>query len=216
MDPLSRVGLWGLSWQFLTLLPTIGSLFLLPISSLTPASSYPVLTAIFFIFLALSRLGIWTFSLVAQTLVQTAVSNAQRIEFSGRWISKALQRRERRWWLRVVSFIGCGLEEYGAIYSVYRATEEARMGGPFQHTYIICSDPVPGKPEKSQRSGFWEMPLLPLQLLIAVDSSQGLKRQLSDAIFSFYIVDPVDVFGYKFEPALYMQGSQSAPVNVAL
>lgn len=69
------------------------------------------------------------------------------------------------------------------------------------HTSFALTQ-YPGSPKNPKEVDFREMPLLPLQLLIAVDSSQGLKRQLSDAIFSFYIVYPVDVFGYNFEPAL--------------
>lgn len=85
-DPLAslaRVGLWGLSWQVLTLLPATVAFVLLPANSLTPASTYPLLTLLFFVFLSLSRLGLWTYNLVEQTLVQVLVPSTQRVEFSG-------------------------------------------------------------------------------------------------------------------------------------
>ena len=115
-DPLSRVGLWGLSWQYLALLPTICSLLLLPTSSPTPASSYPVLTATFFISLALSRLGMWTYSLVTQTLVQIAVPKTQRLEFSGIEVSFVSAAEVARWgatavWSRPDQFKGVAAAE---------------------------------------------------------------------------------------------------------
>ncbi|KAL7268886.1 hypothetical protein RUND412_008476 [Rhizina undulata] len=81
--PLSRVGLWGLNFQLLNLIPVTISLFLLPSTSPTPASSHPFLTTSIFLFLAFSRLGLWTYDLVVQTLVQIEVAPANRGEFSG-------------------------------------------------------------------------------------------------------------------------------------
>src|SRR5436190_20090461 len=104
LTPLRRVGLFGLSWQFLTLLPVFTSLLLLPTSSPTPASSYPHLTATFFIFLALSRLGMWTYSLVAQTLVQIMVPTTQRVEFSGIEVGFSSVAELARWGLTAIWF----------------------------------------------------------------------------------------------------------------
>ena len=83
LTPLVRVGLWGLSWQILTLLPATLSFLLLPNTASTPVLTYPLLNASFFIFLSLSRLGLWTYSLAEQTLVQVLVPSTQRVEFSG-------------------------------------------------------------------------------------------------------------------------------------
>ena len=83
LTPLASVGLWGLNWQVFTLLPATLSLLVLPTTSPTPASTYPLLTALFFVFLSLSGLGHWTYNLVEQTIVQLLVPSTQRAEFSG-------------------------------------------------------------------------------------------------------------------------------------
>ncbi|KAG0133807.1 Ferroporti-1, partial [Tuber indicum] len=102
LTPLLRVGLLSLSWQFVTLLPVIVSLFLLPTSSPIPASSDPHLTSTFFISLALSRLGMWTYSLIAQTLVQIMVPETQRVEFSGIEVGFTSATEVARWGLTAV------------------------------------------------------------------------------------------------------------------
>jgi hypothetical protein len=59
------------------------SLLLLPETSSNPASSYPLLTVLFFTFIAVAQLGLWTYKLIEQTLVQILVPPTQRVEFSG-------------------------------------------------------------------------------------------------------------------------------------
>lgn len=80
---LAWVGLAGITWQVLTLVPAVASLFLLPVTSSDPASSSALLTMLFFGFLSMSGLGFWTFNLVAQSLVQMLVPSTERVEFSG-------------------------------------------------------------------------------------------------------------------------------------
>ena len=75
LTPLVRVRLWGLSWQILTLFPAIVSFLLLPDASLTSVSTYPLLNALFSIFLSLIWLGLWMYSLAEQTIVQVLVSS---------------------------------------------------------------------------------------------------------------------------------------------
>lgn len=75
---IERMGLWGLWWQFTNLIPVTLLLFTLPTSG-PPA--FP--SAALFIFLALSRMGLWIFDLSAQTLVQTHVPEGRRSEYSG-------------------------------------------------------------------------------------------------------------------------------------
>jgi len=98
LRPLIRVGTWGLSWQLVTLLPALVSLFFLSDDpSDAPASTHPWLTAAFFVFLALSRLGLWTHNLMAQNLVQIAVPEKQLVEFSGVEMSFVSAAEVGRW-----------------------------------------------------------------------------------------------------------------------
>ncbi|TFY75251.1 hypothetical protein EWM64_g8761 [Hericium alpestre] len=76
---VQRMGLWGLWIQLLCLLPVTHAFF-----SLSPASAPSSLQAVqLFAFLALSRMGLWTYDLAVQTLVQTRVPPNRRGEFSG-------------------------------------------------------------------------------------------------------------------------------------
>lgn len=81
--PLTQVGTVGLVWQILTLIPATISLLIIPTTSPKPEGSHPVATACFFTLLALSRLGLWTYNLVEQTIIQISVSPGSRVEFSG-------------------------------------------------------------------------------------------------------------------------------------
>jgi len=80
---LTQVGTMGLLWQCVTLLSASISLLLIPTTSPKPESSHPVATGLFFVLLALSRLGLWTGNLVELTIVQISISPASRAEFSG-------------------------------------------------------------------------------------------------------------------------------------
>ncbi len=99
---LTIVGLWGLSWQLLTLLPATMSLLLLPGTLSNPASSYPLLTVLFFTFIALSQLGLWTYKLIEQTLVQILVPPTQRVEFSGVEIAFVSAAEIGRWGITAI------------------------------------------------------------------------------------------------------------------
>jgi iron-regulated transporter 1 len=136
--PLSRVGLWSLSWQFLTLLPVVVSLLLLPTSSPNPASSYPVLTVLLFVCLALSRLGFWTYSLVVQNLVQIVVPATQRSEFSGMEMGFMSAAEIGRWgatgiWSRPEQFKGvawAGMATVTICMGMYLKWVWVRRGNP--------------------------------------------------------------------------------------
>ncbi|KAG4432221.1 hypothetical protein IFR05_012302, partial [Cadophora sp. M221] len=98
---LERLGLWGISWQLLNLIPVVYALWSL--SPTSPAASEPgpgttlpkILTAIIphpsrpllaftlFTFLSLSRLGLWIYDLTTQQLTQTLTSPSTRSSFTG-------------------------------------------------------------------------------------------------------------------------------------
>lgn len=84
---VERMGLWGLWWQFLTLLPATLILFYIPTPSIPwlPLPPLPFITRAVILFgaMALSRLGLWVFDLAVQTMVQTHVSPQNRGEYSG-------------------------------------------------------------------------------------------------------------------------------------
>jgi len=123
-DPPSRVGLWGLSWQVITLLPVTMSLLLLPTSSLTPASSHPALSVTLFVFLALSRLGFWTYSLAAETVVQILVPASQRVEFSGIEMGFVSAAEVARW---SVTAVWARPEQFGGIAATGMAVVAGRL-----------------------------------------------------------------------------------------
>ncbi|KAH9212610.1 hypothetical protein DL95DRAFT_436686 [Leptodontidium sp. 2 PMI_412] len=100
---LERLGLWGISWQLLNLIPVVFALWSLsPTSSSSPESgpgpesflpnlltaviphpSPPLLAFTLFTFLSLSRLGLWIYDLTTQQLTQTLTSPSTRSSFTG-------------------------------------------------------------------------------------------------------------------------------------
>jgi len=107
---LERLGLWGISWQFVNTVPVVFALWQLspsasasvspspsplrlftfptPTATTTAAATgfslpFPVLTTILFLSLSLTRLGLWTFDLTTQELTQTRVAASQRSSFAG-------------------------------------------------------------------------------------------------------------------------------------
>ncbi|XMA11362.1 hypothetical protein WAI453_004153 [Rhynchosporium graminicola] len=103
---LERLGLWGLSWQLLNLIPVVLALWCLssefvstepgfgsgqiPVSDfsniltrLIPSPSPTLLALSLFTFLSLSRLGLWIFDLTTQQLTQTLTSPTSRSSFTG-------------------------------------------------------------------------------------------------------------------------------------
>lgn len=124
LRPLARVGLWGLWWQLLTLVPVTAALIMLPSTADDPASVFPVLTGIIFVFIALSRLGPFGYGLVEQILVQIAVPASQRVEFSGVEMAFVSAAELLRWamtgiWGRPEQFKGVAV---GALASIALAT----------------------------------------------------------------------------------------------
>lgn len=83
LKPLIFVGLLGLSWQLLMLIPAVTSLLILPTLPTDPTKAFPILTKILLISLGLSRLGPFAYALVEQQLVQVAVAPSKRVEFTG-------------------------------------------------------------------------------------------------------------------------------------
>ena len=100
--PLTQVGTMALIWHFSTLLPVTVSLLLTPMTSLKPEHLHSIATAIFFTLLALSRLGLWTYNLVEQTIVQISVSPVSRAEFSGVEIAIMSAAEIDRWGITVI------------------------------------------------------------------------------------------------------------------
>lgn len=71
-----RAGIWSLSWQFLTLTPGVAT-FWIPIAISSTARTFLFITSVI-----LSRIGLWSFDLTAQLLVQNSVDASQRGTFS--------------------------------------------------------------------------------------------------------------------------------------
>lgn len=92
---LERLGLWGISWQLLNLVPVVYALWSLSPSSLSsslqpllsriirPLTSQPLLTFTLFFFLSISRLGLWVYDLTTQQLTQTMSLPSKRSSFTG-------------------------------------------------------------------------------------------------------------------------------------
>ncbi|TGO79228.1 hypothetical protein BELL_0039g00020 [Botrytis elliptica] len=92
---LERLGLWGLSWQFINLIPVTLILWILSTSTSIPntpllsriisplSPSSPLLALFLFTSLSLSRLGLWIFDLTTQQLSQTLIAPTQRSSFAG-------------------------------------------------------------------------------------------------------------------------------------
>ncbi|KAF7868664.1 hypothetical protein EAF04_005194 [Stromatinia cepivora] len=91
---LERLGLWGLSWQLINLIPV--TLILWTLSSTVPSNPIPtllprivpstnsiLLPLLLFTTLSFSRLGLWIFDLTTQQLTQTLVTPTHRSSFTG-------------------------------------------------------------------------------------------------------------------------------------
>lgn len=71
-----RAGIWSLSWQFLTLTPGVATFWFLP------STSSATRTFMFIASVILSRVGLWSFDLTAQLLVQNSIDASHRGSFS--------------------------------------------------------------------------------------------------------------------------------------
>ncbi|KAL2067360.1 hypothetical protein VTL71DRAFT_1785 [Oculimacula yallundae] len=98
---LERLGLWGLTWQSLNLIPVVFALWSLSptsksgsgsaprpdppslLTSLIPHPSPTLLAFTLFTFLSLSRLGLWIYDLTTQQLTQTLTTPSSRSSFTG-------------------------------------------------------------------------------------------------------------------------------------
>jgi len=75
---LFRLGLWGLSWQVINLVPVILSLW-----SMASGNTSIITSITLFFFLSSSRLGLWIYDLTTQQLTQTMTNPSQRSSFAG-------------------------------------------------------------------------------------------------------------------------------------
>lgn len=75
---LFRLGLWGLSWQVINLVPVVISLW-----SMASGTTSIFTSVTLFFFLSSSRLGLWIFDLTTQQLTQTMTVADQRSSFAG-------------------------------------------------------------------------------------------------------------------------------------
>jgi iron-regulated transporter 1 len=75
---LFRLGLWGLTWQLINLIPVILSLW-----SMASGNTNIVTSLTLFFFLSSSRLGLWIYDLTTQQLTQTMTEPSQRSSFAG-------------------------------------------------------------------------------------------------------------------------------------
>ncbi len=116
-DDMAALGLAGVTFQLAMLAPCFAALLLLepgdaPSGSAADARrAFPGPTLLVFIFLGLSRLGLWTHNMAVQQVAQTRVAARHRVEFSGvemtfvsaaeigRWASSAV-------WSRPADFTG--------------------------------------------------------------------------------------------------------------
>lgn len=98
---LERLGLWGISWQLLNLIPVGFALWSLSpttspsptpdgeselpnlLARIIPHPSPTLLALTLFTFLSLSRLGLWIYDLTTQQLTQTLTSPTSRSSFTG-------------------------------------------------------------------------------------------------------------------------------------
>jgi len=121
---VERMGLWGLWAQLTCLIPVTLALFSLRSSATSAPTSIQAVQL--FLFLALSRMGLWIYDLAAQTLVQTRVEANRRGEFSGvemgfvsacelaQWVGAAiLNRPEEFKYLGAASNVVVGLAVAG-------------------------------------------------------------------------------------------------------
>lgn len=118
---LTLIGLLGLSWQLVFLIPATVILILVG-STTIELSTATKLTAVLFSTLALSRLGPFAYSLVEQQIVQVEVPSYERMQFSGvemalvdlselaRWGMLGIFGSPREFrWVAVISFCSVGL-----------------------------------------------------------------------------------------------------------
>ncbi|KAF7193521.1 Solute carrier family 40 member 1 [Pseudocercospora fuligena] len=123
-DPLATVGLLGLGWQVLCLVPATAVLMLVPRlqNASSGTSSLPTLTLVLFASLAISRLGPYAFSLVEQQIVQLHITEHDRLEFSAvetalidlselcRWLVLGISGSPSHFrWVAVTSFASVAL-----------------------------------------------------------------------------------------------------------
>jgi len=95
---LERLGLWGITWQLINLVPVVFALWslstptssptLLPLlscflSPTSPLTAHLLPALALFTFLSLSRLGLWVYDLTTQQLTQTMTPPSQRSAFAG-------------------------------------------------------------------------------------------------------------------------------------
>ncbi|KAK0104551.1 hypothetical protein ONS95_004839 [Cadophora gregata] len=98
---LERLGLWGISWQLLNLVPVVFALWSLSPASqaypgpkdgsdgssllarIVPRTSPTLIAFTLCTFLSLSRLGLWIYDLTTQQLTQTLTSTTSRSSFTG-------------------------------------------------------------------------------------------------------------------------------------
>ncbi|ESZ93635.1 hypothetical protein SBOR_5984 [Sclerotinia borealis F-4128] len=89
---LERLGLWGLSWQLINLIPVTLILWALSstvpsnptlLTRIIPSTNSILLPLLLFTTLSFSRLGLWIFDLTTQQLTQTLVSPTHRSSFTG-------------------------------------------------------------------------------------------------------------------------------------
>ncbi|KIN01949.1 hypothetical protein OIDMADRAFT_161651 [Oidiodendron maius Zn] len=127
---LERLGLWGISFQLINLVPVVFALWNLSSDPTTPSvlavfprftgrlTSQPRLAFILFFFLSISRLGLWIYDLTTQQLTQSMTIASQRSSFAGveysfvcmfelaqHGVSIILHRPDQFKWIALISFI---------------------------------------------------------------------------------------------------------------
>ncbi|KAK3333419.1 Ferroporti-1 [Cercophora scortea] len=123
-DTMSILGLLGVTTQLLVLIPCFISLILIPTTSTDPAAAFPGLTVVIFVFLGLSRLGLWTHNMAVQQIVQTRVPAGHRVEFSGVEMTFVSAAEMGRWaaaavWNRPEQFKGVAGLGLGSVVVVW-------------------------------------------------------------------------------------------------
>ena len=119
-QPLIVVGLLGLSWQVCVLVPAVVSLIMLPDRQADPTSTYPAITTVLLVTLAIARLGPFIYALIEQQLVQTVVPVDRRVEFSGTEMALFSFAELSRWGLTGIfgnphQFKGVAVASFGAV-----------------------------------------------------------------------------------------------------
>ncbi|KAK3692073.1 Ferroporti-1 [Podospora appendiculata] len=127
-DPIPTLGLAGVTFQLLLLTPCFIALVLLPQptspTNTNPAIAHPVLTALVFGSLGLSRLGHWTHNMAVQQIVQTRVPAGHRVEFSGVEMAAVSAAEIGRWaaaavWSRPGQFVAVAALGLGSVVVVW-------------------------------------------------------------------------------------------------